>query len=181
MCWRESVTIGVGQKHYSGTRCNMILHYSHIPLTCMYNSTAVFITQLTFFCVLTLLDSVGPLSLLHVVRWRELRRCFRLPTGSLDTERLHSSCRQLWLHSLWLRHQELHWQESSRVRDASSTHKGISINISTYSIWMNEVLSIVSCIQLGPARTANGKFISIAHFLQVWFSVIYIHKIKKKL
>ena len=52
MCWRESFTVWASQKHYSGTRCNTILHYSYISFpvlySCSYNSPAVFITPLKF-------------------------------------------------------------------------------------------------------------------------------------
>lgn len=158
MSWRKSVTIQVGQKHYSG-----MLHDPALLISCKYNSPAVFITQLTFFCFPILLDSIGPVSLLHVFGWQELPWCFRLPTGSLDTETFHRSCRQLWLDSLWLRHQELHRQENSRVRDASSSHEGRGL-IHSYThtlksclqafmeiyplIWMNEVFNCqFSCLK----------------------------------
>lgn len=104
--------------------------------SCMHNRPAVFITQLTFFCFLTLLDSVGNVSLLHIFGWWELSLCCWLPTGSLDTERYHRSCWQLWLHSFWLRHQELHWQENSRVRDASISHKGRGLTTANYYTYL---------------------------------------------
>lgn len=74
--------------------------------------------------IFILLDSTGSVSLLNIFgRW-EFPWGFRLPAQSLDKETFHRSCRQLWLHSFWLRHQELYRQKNSRVRDASSSHKG---------------------------------------------------------
>lgn len=74
-------------------------------------------------------DSAGSVSLHNIFGRRKLPWCVRLPTGALDTETFHWSCRQFWLHSIWLRHQELHWQENSWIRDASSSYKGRRIHI----------------------------------------------------
>lgn len=77
-------------------------------------------------------DSAGSVSLHDVSRRGKLPRRVRLPTGALDTETFHWSCRQLWLHSIRLRHQELHRPENSGVRDASSSHEGRGMHIFQY-------------------------------------------------
>lgn len=90
-------------------------------------------------------DSAGSVSLHDISRRGKFPRCVGLPTGALDTETFHRSRRQLWLHSIWLRHQELHREENSRVRDASSSHKGRTIHIFH---WVSSLVK-VECLTCG--------------------------------
>lgn len=123
MCWRKA-WLYQSAKNIT-MECYMIPRYSYVFRTDESTIGQLFsLHSWHFLWFFILLDSVGPVSLLHISGWRELPGCFRLPTRTLDTETFHRSCRQLWLHSIWLWHQELHRQKSSRVRDASSSHKG---------------------------------------------------------
>lgn len=137
MCWRKAWLYRSANN--ITVECCSILRYSYIcQLTDVGTRVQLFSWHSWHFppdFSSVLSDSAGSVSLHNIFWWRKLPRCARLPTGALDTETFHWSCRQLWLHSIWLRHQELHRQENSWIRDASSSHKGRRIHIFEHLYW----------------------------------------------
>lgn len=128
MCWRDAWLYQSANN--STVECSPISRYSYISHTEASTRVQLFSWHSWHFpsdFSSDLSDSAGPVSLHNISRRGELPRRVRLPTRTLDTETFHWPCRQLWLHSIWLRHQELHWQENSRVGDASRSHKGRGI------------------------------------------------------